>query len=1021
MTTEACFIYDWSVETLQQWTRIRLFGLTEDHQTVSLSIDDFETYVYIELPSTIEWDASRTRTLCQYLRTHIFRQVPSKIQLKWRSKLYYVQDQPSFPYLKCSFRRVADRDALRGVLKSVIEIPGWEPIQLKVHEESATPILQLACTQHLPMSGWITFQGTELMDRETTAQREWLVSYTSMKPDVTHDVTPIPTCLSFDLEVYSSNPNKMPCASVRTDCIFQISCVFWSATTKPTRYLLTLGNPDLSTLEEIHVLSYQREAGLLQGWVDLIHEWNPHVITGYNILGFDMPYLLERADLYGMESVYKMGMIRDRVCERIHQTWASSAYGAQEFQYLDSAGRVFIDLLVYARREFKFSSYKLDSVAGHFLNAKKDPLTARDIFQSYELGMTGSQEGQQALATCGRYCVQDSILVQQLFDLFETWIGMTEMARVCHIPNTYLYTKGQQIKVFSQVYKYCYDHKIVVESNAYQPDGREEYQGATVLDPVPGLYEYVVPFDFKSLYPTIMIAYNIDYRTFVHPDRADQVPDDQCHVVEWIDHQSTCSDASSSSSDTCTCPSYRYKFLREPKGVLPTILEHLLDARAATRTRMKQLKSDMANETDPHVIQRTQVYLGILNKRQLSYKVSSNSMYGALGVRRGYLPCMPLAMSITAMGRYNLNRAATHLRSLGATIVYGDTDSCYVQFPDVPPEQLWAHARALDRQIQQDGIFPSPMVLEFEEAVYGQFLILSKKRYMWRDYTEQGTLDSTIGKKGVLLARRDNSGFVRALYHRVVQMIFDQCSFSQVIEEIIEEFNRCGGRVIPLDQFLISKSVNDTSGYKVRPLPEDPEKRLKRLQQLHCTEKEYLLRALPAHVQLAEKMKRRGVRVDAGQRIDYVVTSHGGPKAILSDKIEDPEYRDRFPHLFPIDTLYYMHACTVPLDQLLETAYVKERHLPPTEPVKSPESTELSESSESTESHLKQSKRPLKVKRTYRPVDGYATQFIEFNYRLRLHRYKLHQELLGYFRIRIHCVDSTDSEESVSEDITDLM
>ena len=69
--------------------------------------------------------------------------------------------------------------------------------------------------------------------------------------------------------------------------------------------------------------------------------------------------------------------------------------------------------------------------------------------------MEGGEKGAAALSKCGKYCIQDTMLVARLFEKLQTWVGLTEMARVCNVPIFTLYTAGQQIKVFSQVYKRC--------------------------------------------------------------------------------------------------------------------------------------------------------------------------------------------------------------------------------------------------------------------------------------------------------------------------------------------------------------------------------------------------------------------------------------------------------------------------------------------------------------------------------------------------------------------------------------
>src|SRR6056300_1322018 len=154
------------------------------------------------------------------------------------------------------------------------------------------------------------------------------------------------------------------------------------------------------------------------------------------------------------------------------------------------------------------------------------------------------------------------------------------------------------------------------------------------------------------------------------------------------------------------CAKRYYRFLKEPRGVLPTIIQNLLDARKNTRKidmvkaykKISELENDTKDKGTDHSkeIENLRTLINVLDKRQLAFKVSANSMYGAMGVRRGYLPFMPGAMCTTYMGRVNIELTAdTIVNKLKGELVYGDTDSNYINFPHMEnksDEELWAYS-----------------------------------------------------------------------------------------------------------------------------------------------------------------------------------------------------------------------------------------------------------------------------------------------------------------------------------------
>lgn len=1029
MTKSICFPYSWYIDEEEtEVTSIRIYGLDEENKNVCLRVDNFHPYIYIELPYH-KWNTNNISGVISKIKGLInYKMHPISINLCWKKKLYgsYISESTGerklFPYLFLSFANRKHIKMLEYALKKKIYLNQFGQVILKVFESDADPILQMTCCRNISTASWFSYSGKVVNNDKkiTLCDIEYKVNWKQLNP-ISKTFIPKPKIMGFDIEVNSTNPTRMPNAGVSGDKIFQISCVFGREGDKDenyVKYLLSLGNPDQSTTgKDVIIRCFRNEDFLLQGFTDLIREENPNIIVGYNILGFDIPYMIARAKKSGcinefnQQGFHKENHAREKIIK-----WSSSAYKNQEFEFLDAEGRLYVDLLPLVRRDFKFNNYKLKTISEYFIGQTKDPLSVKGIFKCYRMGIVKQEDGtysknsQKAMGICGKYCVQDSVLVVKLVDKLKTWVGLTEMASCCNVPIFSLYTQGQQIKVFSQLYKYCMYNNIVIGKD-YETKENERYVGAKVFPPVPGKYSMVVPFDFASLYPTTIIAYNICYHTWVPPGV--DIPDKKCHVMKWEDHIGCEHDPkvirriklsnyinkekekikkmrekrnritrkyhkdllmSQINEETeklkpyieerseivktlpkhTMCEKRKYKFLKEPKGVMPTVIQNLLDARKHTRKvdmvacykEIDRLKKDSEeNGTDnTELINYQKSILDILDKRQLAYKVSANSMYGAMGVRRGYLPFMPGAMCTTYMGRTNIEIVAKVIpEQYGGNLIYGDTDSNYIHFPQFKTaEDTWDHALHVASEVSK--LFPKPIELEFEQEIYSFFFILSKKRYMYRKCLRDGVVDDKIGKKGVLLARRDNSKFVRDIYESVITKIADNVNREDILYYIITQLNELCSCSKPIQDFIITKAVGDhgnliaetfkdekgieklkVGDYTVSKLPKDEneyEEKLKR--KGATTEKEYYLLSLPAQVQLAEKMRKRGMRVDKGTRLEYVVTDPANHTGKQYEKIESSDYISKHGEIIKIDYLYYIKALVNPLDQVLDVAFGNE-------------------------------------------------------------------------------------------------
>lgn len=755
MERTTAFVYSWHIDDEEEdVTCIRVYGINDNNENVCLRIDDFTPYVYLELPDNIAWTASKAQLVGNKIDQLCGNMKPLKKELVNKRRLYYAHitkdKKPKlFPYLFCSFSCSKDIRTFSYKIRRPINVVGLGTIKLRMHEQDASPILQLTCCKDVPSCGWISFAGMRVSDEDekvTLCHHEYKVKWKHLKK-YERDSVAKPLIMGWDIETNASNPTAMPKPEKPGDKVFQVSCVFAREGCEEgdhESYILSLGHPDPKiTGENVIIQEYETESDLLVGFTHLICHKNPNILVGYNILGFDIPYMIARAKLnmcifdFDRMGFHKWSHAREKVIK-----WSSSAYKNQEFEFLDAEGRLFVDLLPLVKRDYKMDNYRLKTITEHFLGQTKDPLSYKGIFKCYRIGMKGGIKGSRALGITGRYCVQDSVLVINLMNKLKTWVGLTEMAKTCNVQPFTLYTAGQQIKVYSQIYKYCMYNNIVVEKDGYATKDTDRYVGAHVFPPIPGVYDDVVPFDFASLYPTTIIAYNIDYSTLVEDD---DVPDSDCNIMEWEDHIGCIHDPKvirrnelteminaveakmkklrtkrddikgrgsgekkaviqqeiNMLKETTTpwreertelvkgkpkfpmCQKRYYRFLKEPKGVMPTVLQGLLDARKKTRKVDAKVIEDqittLKKESEETYIDNTNKIkdlrstLEVLDKRQLAYKVSANSMYGAMGVRRGYLPFMPGAMCTTYMGRINIIRVAHELtKTHNGELVYGD-------------------------------------------------------------------------------------------------------------------------------------------------------------------------------------------------------------------------------------------------------------------------------------------------------------------------------------------------------------
>ncbi|KAK2581604.1 hypothetical protein KPH14_002110 [Odynerus spinipes] len=610
------------------------------------------------------------------------------------------------------------------------------------------------------------------------------------------------------------------------------------------------------------VLSFNTENELLQKWAEFVRQLDPDIFTGYNITNFDFPYLIDRAKHLNVKDFQFLGRIKNIKSVIKNQILQSKQMGRRENKTINFEGRVPFDLLLVLVRDYKLRSYSLNAVSYHFLQEQKE-----DVHHSIITDLqNGNAQTRRRLAV---YCLKDAYLPLRLLDKLMCIIIYMEMARVTGVSLTSLLTRGQQIKVVSQLLRKTREKDYLMPVHQGQASD-EQFEGATVIEPKRGYYsDPIATLDFSSLYPSIIMAHNLCYTTLLTPDKLSKYNLKNDEV-------------------THTPSNSLFAKATVRKGLLPEILENLLAAR-------KTAKAELKKETDP-------LKQKVLDGRQYALKVSANSVYGFTGAQMGKLPCLEISASVTAYGRTMIEKTKDEVEQHycikngyknDAVVIYGDTDSVMVNFGVKKIEEAMDLGKEAAEYVSSK--FIKPIKLEFEK-VYYPYLLINKKRYAGLYFTKPDKYDK-MDCKGLETVRRDNCPLVANMMNTCLQKLLidrnpdDAVDYAkQVISDLL--CNR-----IDISQLVITKELTKTD-YSARQ----------------------------AHVELAAKMKKRdaGTAPKLGDRVPYVfISASKGTPAYL--KAEDPIYV--LENNIPIDTTYYLeNQLSKPLVRIFEPILGEKAH-----------------------------------------------------------------------------------------------
>ena len=419
--------------------------------------------------------------------------------------------------------------------------------------------------------------------------------------------------LSFDLEV--RNPHGMP--NPQEDEIIMIGV---STNFGINKVLSTKTN----SRNDDFIVKFDTEKEMIEEFVSIVKKSNIDIIVGYNSDNFDFPYLKDRAKLLDIK--LSMGMDGSEL-RFIRRGYANSA---------SFKGLIHVDLYLVMRRYLSLDRYTLERVYEELFGEEKIDVRGDKIWQYWD-------NGGEELDTLFDYSLDDVVSTLKIAQ--QTLPLNLELTRIIGQPlfDVARMATGQQAEWFLIKQAY-FDNEIVPNksgANFADRASAEGNEGGYVREPDKGLHENLVQFDFRSLYPSIIISKNISPEVMTKDD------------VENED-------------DYYIAPEHGIKFKKSPRGFIPSVIDKILQERFRIKREMQASEDETERKS--------------LDVQQQAIKRLANTMYGIYGFPRFRWYSFDCAKAITAWGRMYIKSSIKKAEEFGFYTIYADTDGFYVKY-----------------------------------------------------------------------------------------------------------------------------------------------------------------------------------------------------------------------------------------------------------------------------------------------------------------------------------------------------
>src|SRR6056300_4240 len=569
--------------------------------------------------------------------------------------------------------------------------------------------------------------------------------------------------------------------------------------------------PYTNTRDDVKYIRCIDEQQLLKEFIVFWQNNYPDVLTGWNIYGFDIPYLVNRMNRIVGESMTNRlspwGIIRDKSIYANGNSIKSYDFiGISTLDYLDLYKK-----FTYQNQE----SYRLDYIAEVELGENK--LTNNfDTFKEFY-----TQDWQRFVD----YNIHDTELVDRLEDKMKLIELVYTLAFESKINFNDVYSPVRMWDMI--IYNYLRDRKIIIPTKSDESEKPTAFEGAYVKDPLVGQHKWVASFDLNSLYPHLIMQYNMSPETLT---------DTKVNVDVESLLNGTEIDKSKVAGLAVTANGWCYR--KDVKGFLPALMEKMYTYRSKFKKRMLKVEQEYEKTKEPKLVKE----ISRLRNLQMAMKIALNSAYGAVGNRYFRYYDLRIAEGITLSGQLSIRWMANKLNEFmnktlkteGKDFVIGiDTDSIYLSlekliektcdgkstedkikymdkacsqiiepFIDNGYKELAEYMNAYDQKMQMK-----------REVLADKAIWVAKKRYILNVHNSEGVqyAQPKIKVSGLEMVKSSTPSVVRSKLHESLKVILheDQAALHKFVADYKTKFFK-----LPVEEIAFPRSVSAIKEYR---------------------------------------------------------------------------------------------------------------------------------------------------------------------------------------------------------------